>query len=134
MEQLGDRIRRLRLQKNISQRQFAKLVGASPGLISFIERNRNKPNYLIIGRIAKVLGTTSDYLIYGSEASGESTEELIKRLKRELGTDSADKEGLKLSAKERELIEKHNILARLARLTRTDLEIVLDVLKRIEYL
>jgi len=124
----------LRLQKNISQRQFAKLVGASPGLISFIERNRNKPNYLIIGRIAKVLGTTSDYLIYGSEASGESTEELIKRLKRELGTDSADKEGLKLSAKERELIEKHNILARLARLTRTDLEIVLDVLKRIEYL
>ncbi len=132
MEKLGERIRRLRQQKNISQRQFAKLVGTSPGLISFIERDRNKPNYQIVGRMAKVLGTTSDYLIYGGEASSESTEELIKRLKKELGTDSSPQNGLSVTQKEREIVENHNILSRLSRLSRTNLEIVLDVLKRVE--
>ena len=134
MEKLGERIRRLRLKKNISQRQFAKLVGTSPGLISFIERDRNKPNYQIVGRMAKILGTTSDYLIYGSEASSESTEELIKRLKKELGTDnnSATQNGLPVSQKEKELVENYNILSRLSRLSRTNLEIVLDVLIRVE--
>ncbi|MCK5833574.1 helix-turn-helix transcriptional regulator [bacterium] len=134
MENIGDRIRRLRLQKNISQRQFAKLVGSSPGLISFIERNQNKPNYLIIGRIAKILGTSCDYLIYGGEASGESTEELLKRLKRELNINSTNSKGYEFNTRERELIDKYNILSRLSRLSRTNLEIVLDIIKRVENL
>ena len=132
MEKLGERIRRLRQEKNISQRQFAKLVGTSPGLISFIERNRNKPNYQIVGRMAKILGTTCDYLIYGGEASEESTEELIDRLKQELGTDNREQGGLPVSKKEKELVDRYNILRRLSRLSRTNLEIVLDVLKRLE--
>lgn len=133
MENIGDRIKRLRQQKNISQRQFAKLVGSSPGLISFIERNMNKPNYMVIGRIARVLGTSCDYLIFGTESSGESTDDLIKRLKRELGTETPEK-GYTLSTKEKELVEKYNILSRLSRLSRVNLDIVLDVIKRVESL
>ena len=132
METLGERIRRLRQQKNISQRQFAKMVGTSPGLISFIERDRNKPNYQIVGRMAKVLGTTSDFLIYGEESSPESTEELIKRLKREIDEESGEGDGIRVTAKERELIEKHNLLSRVARLSLTDLEVLIEVLKRLE--
>ena len=130
MDTLGKRIKMYRQQRGISQRKFAKLVGTSPGLISFIERDRNKPNYQIVGRMAKILGTTCDYLIYGEEAALDPTHELIEKLKSEMQIDSG--KGIKLRSRERDLIERYNLLSRLASLPRTDLEIVMEILRRIE--
>ncbi|RKZ28913.1 hypothetical protein DRQ36_09750 [bacterium] len=130
MDTLGSRIKMLRQQKGISQRKFAKLVGTSPGLVSFIERDRNKPNYEIVGRIAKVLGTSTDYLILGEVNLAEPAAEIIERLKKEIAEESGA--GLKVTAKEKELIKRYNVLTRLARLSRTDLEVILEILKRIE--
>jgi len=131
METLGERIRRLRLEKNISQRNLAKMVGTSPGLISFIERDRNKPNYRIIGRLAKVLGISTDYLIFGEEARSESMSDLIDRLKEDVTTSSQEMD-ITFTKKEKELISRYNILSRLAKLSRTDLEVVTEVLRRLE--
>lgn len=131
MEQLGDRVMRLRQQRGISQRKFAKLIGTSPGLISFIERNRNKPNFRIVGRMAKVLGTSTDYLIFGEETSLEPTEELIEQLTSEIfDVDSEDI--IPVSEKEKDLVKRYNILSRLADLSRTDLDIVLEIIERLE--
>lgn len=131
MEELGDRIMRLRMERGISQRQFAKLVGTSPGLISFIERNRNKPNYQIVGRMAKILDTTADYLIFGEEPLVESTEELLEEIRAELFED-LDGEMISVSEKERELVKKFNILSRLADMTRTDLDIIIEIIEKLE--
>jgi transcriptional regulator with XRE-family HTH domain len=131
MEELGDRVMRLRMERGISQRQFAKLVGTSPGLISFIERNRNKPNFQIVGRMAKILDTTADYLIFGEEPLMESTEDLIEEIRAELFEDF-DGEMISVSEKERELVKKFNILTRLANLTRTDLDIIIEIIERLE--
>jgi len=132
MELLGDRIRRLRCEKNISQRHFAKMVGTSPGLVSFIERNLNKPNYEIVGRMAKVLAVSTDYLILGEEPNAEQAEELINRLKREVAEESFNNTGLRVTTKEKELIKRFNLLSRLANLSRTDLDVIIEVLKRLE--
>lgn len=134
MELLGDRIKRLRHEKNISQRQFARMVGTSPGLVSFIERNLNKPSYEIVGRMAKVLAVSTDYLILGEEPNTEHAEELINRLKREVAEESASSANLRVTTKEKELIKRFNLLTRLAKLSRTDLDVVLEVLKRLEQL
>ncbi len=81
---LGERVRKLRLAHSYSQRELAKLVGISAGLISFIERDRNKPNYEIVRRLAIVLETTTDYLINGTPPSHKAPEdELIERLRSE---------------------------------------------------
>jgi len=131
MEELGDRVMELRQQKGLSQREFARLVGTSPGLISFIERNRNKPNYQIVGRMATVLGTSTDYLIFGEEAYIEPTDELIDQLKSELFDDDAENM-ITASSKEADLVKRYNILGRLADLPRTDLDILLEILEKLE--
>jgi len=130
MDLLGDRVKRLRVQLDISQRKFAKMVGTSPGLISFIERNRNKPNYQIAGRMAKVLGTSADYLIFGEETTIEPTEDLIEKLRNEVLEESG--EGLSVSAKEKDLVKRFNILSRIASLPRTDLDVLIEILKHLE--
>ena len=80
----GERVRKLRLAHSYSQRELAKLVGISAGLISFIERDRNKPNYEIVRRLAIVLETTTDYLINGTPPRHKPPEEeLIERLRSE---------------------------------------------------
>lgn len=131
MEQLGDRVMRLRQQRGISQRQFAKLIGTSPGLISFIERNRNKPNYRIVGRIAKILETSTDYLIFGEETTLEPTDELIEQLRSELFENDSENV-ISVTEKERNLVKRHNILSRLADLSRTDLDIILEIIEKLE--
>ncbi len=131
MEQLGDRVMRLRQQRGISQRQFAKLIGTSPGLISFIERNRNKPNYRIVGRMAKILETSTDYLILGEETTLEPTDELIEQLRCELFEDDSENV-ISVTEKERNLVKRHNILSRLADLSRTDLDIILEIIEKLE--
>ena len=81
---LGERVRQLRHAHSYSQRELAKLVGTSAGLISFIERDRNRPNYEIVRRLAMVFETTTDYLISGTSANNAPDEELVQRLKNEV--------------------------------------------------
>ncbi len=114
METLGQRVKKLRVKNNLSQRKLASIVDTSPGLISFIERDRNRPNYEIIARIASKLGTTTDYLIFGDKKSNTSNETT------------------KLAFKEKELIEKYDILSRMSNLSSVDQKIILQILDRME--
>lgn len=112
MDTLGQRVKELRISNNLSQRRLAKMVDTSPGLISFIERDRNRPNYEIIARIANKLNTTTDYLIFGERKK----EEELNRF----------------ALKEQELIEKHDLLTRISNLSSTDQKIILQILSRME--
>ena len=114
METLGQRVKKLRINNNLSQRKLAKMVETSPGLISFIERDRNRPNYEIIARIAKKLDTTTDYLIFGDKKSDKH------------------KETTKLAFKEKELIEKYDILSRISSLSSVDQKIIIQIIDRME--
>lgn len=63
MESMGDRIRRLREQKGLTQKELAELVGVGTHSLSRYENNLRNPSPEIISRLAKALDTTSDYLI-----------------------------------------------------------------------
>jgi transcriptional regulator with XRE-family HTH domain len=89
------------------------MVGTSPGMISFVERDRNRPNYEIIAKIAHCLDTTTDYLIFGDNGKNNNPEPL------EIISDN-------------ELVDKHNIVNRMVNLSPVDQKIILQILTRME--
>ena len=63
MVHLGETIKMLRLEKNLTQPQLAKRVGVSSGMISIWENNINEPKASYIKALAQVLEVSSDYLL-----------------------------------------------------------------------
>ena len=62
-ESLGQRIARLRKEKGYTQLELAEKIGIIRELISNYERERLRPNYEMIIRVALVLGVTTDELL-----------------------------------------------------------------------
>jgi len=54
-EDIGSRLRILREQRNLSQRELAKRIGATNGLISRIERNQTSPTVSTLKRLMEGL-------------------------------------------------------------------------------
>ena len=63
MENLGETIKALRLEKGLSQPQLAQLVGVSNGIISIWENNINEPKASYIKKLAEIFGVSADYLL-----------------------------------------------------------------------
>lgn len=63
MENLGETIKSLRLEKGWSQPQLAQLVGVSNGIISIWENNINEPKASYIKKLAEAFGVSADYLL-----------------------------------------------------------------------
>ena len=59
---LGLRLRELRQAKGLSQEQVARQVGVSKGPIYRYESNLQEPSLRVARRLARVLGTSLDYL------------------------------------------------------------------------
>lgn len=63
MENLGDRIKQLRFQKNLTVEQLAKQIGVAKSAISFWENNINEPKANYISKLATVFNVSTDYLL-----------------------------------------------------------------------
>lgn len=63
MEKFSERLKELRLEKELSQIQLAKETGLSHGAIGFWETEKRIPNALAIITLAKYFGVTTDYLL-----------------------------------------------------------------------
>lgn len=64
--ELKDRLKQARKNKGLSQSKLGELVGISQTAIQYIENGRNQSSTKIF-EIAKVLGVTPDWLLYGKE-------------------------------------------------------------------
>lgn len=62
-ETFGERLKSLRIEKNIGQVELANALGVSKGVISLWENNLREPSMSNIKVIAIYFGVTSDYLI-----------------------------------------------------------------------
>ena len=57
---IGTKIKELRIEKELSQRQLAKLVGVSQKAIDYWERNVNEPKASYIIALVKIFEITFD--------------------------------------------------------------------------
>jgi transcriptional regulator with XRE-family HTH domain len=90
-ETVGQRVKRLRRQRRLSQRELAKRAGISVGFLSHIENGGRKPSLRTLRKLAPPLGVTADHLETGApvplDAERElqlSSAELELRLNRDL--------------------------------------------------
>ncbi|MEP6813509.1 MAG: helix-turn-helix domain-containing protein [Actinomycetota bacterium] len=74
-ETIGERLKRLRLERSFSQRELAA-PGVSYAYISRIEAGTRQPSVKALRRLAAKLGVTADYLETGSDLDDESAREL----------------------------------------------------------
>src|SRR5438094_4128314 len=74
-EAIGQRLKRLRLERGLSQRELAA-PGVSYAYISRIEAGTRQPSVKALRRLATKLGVTADYLETGSDLDPEDAREL----------------------------------------------------------
>src|SRR5204863_8595475 len=74
-ESIGQRLKRLRLERGMSQRELAA-PGVSYAYISRIEAGTRQPSVKALRKLAAKLGVTADYLESGSELDPEAAREL----------------------------------------------------------
>ena len=60
---IGDNIRELRKEKNLSQTQLAKLLFLSQDTISLWERNKSLPDVNSLIKMTKIFNVSSDYIL-----------------------------------------------------------------------
>ena len=63
---MGQRIKQLRSQRNISQIALAKQLGVSKSVISSYENEIHLPPYDMLLQIARLFGVSTDYLLGAS--------------------------------------------------------------------
>lgn len=64
--EFAEKIKRLRAERSWSQKDLAEAAGVTKLMISKYETGRCAPNLENVGKLARVLGVTTDYLIYDS--------------------------------------------------------------------
>lgn len=74
--ELKDRLREARTKKGYSQAKLGELVGVSQTAIQYIENGRNQSSTKIFD-IARALGVTSEWLLYGDGGAIPTTAEII---------------------------------------------------------
>lgn len=69
---VGSRLKALRTERNLSQRDLAASSGVTNGMISMIEQNKHSPSVATLNRITDALGVSfSDFFSSGSEEAAE---------------------------------------------------------------
>lgn len=73
---IGQRIKELRLEKEITQASLAKHIGVTQKAIDFWEKNINEPKASYIINIAKFFNVTTDFLLGIEDENGNKTKEI----------------------------------------------------------
>lgn len=63
MVEFGNRLRTLRKEKNLTQKELAALIGVQNSIISFYEMGDRVPSPQVIIKLSAALHVTTDYLL-----------------------------------------------------------------------
>lgn len=74
MENIGDRILKLRNEKQLTQEQLAEKLGIAPSYLSNIERNNKRPSLPLLEKLVLELNTSFDYLLINDFAVNKQFE------------------------------------------------------------
>ena len=68
---MGERLLALLREQHLNQKQFAEKVGVTEAALSHYIKGDRIPRSTILARIANELGTTSDYLLLGTQTQSK---------------------------------------------------------------
>lgn len=68
---MGERLLALLREQHLNQKQFAEKVGVTEAALSHYIKGDRIPRSTILARIANELGTTSDYLMLGTQTQSK---------------------------------------------------------------
>ena len=83
---IGKRMKELRKERGLKQKDVAEALGLSPKAFAHYEAGRRKPNYELLGTIAGYYGVTADYLLgfsFVKQGRLPTEDELIRYLPEE---------------------------------------------------
>ena len=72
---LGSRLRELRENRGLYQKDVATEIGVSPGAISYYEKDIKKPGREVLDKLANFYGVTTDFLLNGKDNTLSDIEE-----------------------------------------------------------
>lgn len=62
-KKLGENLKKLRIKKDISQIELARILGVDRSFVSNIENGKNNPTLSTISSLAKALGVSTNELL-----------------------------------------------------------------------
>ena len=74
MQTIGERIKRRRLELNLTQTQIKDAVGTSSGNLSEIENGNRTPSMLTLYRLSEILNCSIDWIIKGDSSVEEKSD------------------------------------------------------------
>lgn len=77
MENIGDKIRKLRKLRGLTQPELAEKVGRNPHTIKDYEKGRAKPSVRALSLLANALGVSESQLVSGEVPAEEKKKGLI---------------------------------------------------------
>lgn len=86
-ENLGNKLKTLRMKNQLSRKQVAELIGISVSMVGFYENNERLPSLPILVKLASLYKVSVDYLLDITMSNKETlsleglTEEQIKVIK-----------------------------------------------------
>ncbi len=97
MSAISERLRHLINSRELTQKELAEKAGVTESAMSYYVKGIRKPGSAVLGRLAKALGVTTDYLLGISEDVKNTDNERLCYLQRNLG--KLDSEALKKAEK-----------------------------------
>ena len=79
---IANRLREIRLDARLTQKDMADVVGLTPGSVGAMENGLYTPNYDVLRALKKKLNISYDYLIDGDKTSASRQE--IEQLRQEV--------------------------------------------------
>jgi transcriptional regulator with XRE-family HTH domain len=71
---IGKRIKLLRTEKEVTQKELADFLGLTPKMISFYEKGERFPPHDIISKLSDYFNVTTDYLLCKTDKKNTSNE------------------------------------------------------------
>ena len=63
---ISRRIKSIRKDLNLSQKEFAEVLGVKQGVVSHMEKSRTSPTIRHLATLHEVYGISADWLLFGS--------------------------------------------------------------------
>ncbi|MDU5116569.1 MULTISPECIES: helix-turn-helix domain-containing protein [Clostridium] len=76
---LGDKIKKLRKSKNITQEELGKNIGVTTSMVGMYETNARKPSYEVLIKIAEFFSVSTDFLL-NTEEKLDMTLDSVKKI------------------------------------------------------